>query len=73
MDVTEVNQLKACIRRARVILIQPRFGNSETWVKISKREADELVRGFKQGETPEHHEMYSGSFGELRDGVLYLG
>lgn len=35
------------INTASVIYVQPRLGVSERWVRIAKREAEYLLRGFE--------------------------
>ena len=36
------------ISNARAIYVQPRLGVSERWVRIAKREAEYLLRGFER-------------------------
>jgi hypothetical protein len=73
-DIMTVKQLKAAIKAASEIVIQPRFGASEHWVKISKAEAKALAANLGPNTTtPEEAEMYSGSFGLLDGATLYLG
>lgn len=74
--ITTVRELRNAIREANDVLIQARFGVSERWLKITKREAmtlfDDLTYGDEDA-TPDGFEMFTGTFGELRDGTLYLG
>jgi len=55
-------------------MIQVRFGVSERWVKISKREAMDLANDLPDN-TATYCEMYSGTFGQydFKSGNLYLG
>ena len=72
-QIETVKALKAAIKTATMILIQPRFGCSEAWVKITKAEAKALTANLPAGATPEEFEMYSGDFGTLSGTTLYLG
>lgn len=60
--------LRAAIRDANTVLIQPRFGLSERWLKISKKEALEMIRGYGAGIALELDERYSWI-----DDELYIG
>jgi hypothetical protein len=73
-SISTVPELKRALRQAREVVVLPRFGCSETWVRISKADAAVLV-GKLGGKdtTPEQAEMYSGDFGLLDNGTLYLG
>lgn len=70
--------LKA-LKQAKHVYIQPRFGTSETWIRISKKETLMLLiclGTWINPVTPEALEMYSGVFGTLSpngNGDLYLG
>ena len=68
-----LKELRAAIKVAKTVLMAPRFGVSESWVKVSKADALGLVKGAAGSATAEDFSMYTGEFGELRDGVLYLG
>ena len=73
-EVTTLEFLRTCINKPGVtIFAQLRFGTSEQWVKISKAEARNLITGMSG--SPEHYEMYTGSFGEMNftEKTLYLG
>jgi hypothetical protein len=72
-DITHVADLRIAINTASEVLAQVRFGCSEKWVRISKADARQLITGWKRSDTPEDHEMYSGTFGEFNSGILYLG
>jgi len=77
MNIDTVKDLTRAIKKAKLILIPVRFGLSEDYVKISKVEAEFLVRGIPSYATPAEMEMYSGHFGELKkvdnNFILYLG
>lgn len=76
-DALTVRELRALIRSNRVhkVLVQPRFGTSETWIKISKAEALEILKGGNDGDTAKDLEIYGGNFGSMTDCSkdLYLG
>ena len=75
IHIMTLNNLKAAILKADKIYCQPRFGNVEDWIKISKKEAlaffDGLVasvsgsEGWASDITPGHFEMFVGSFGTI--------
>jgi hypothetical protein len=74
-DLMSLKEVKAAIRKAKVVMIQPRFGLSEAHVEISKKVALEFVSSMvKPGESPEEAGMYGGVYGSLYEsGELYLG
>jgi hypothetical protein len=73
-ELMSLKEVKAAIRKAKVVKIQPRYGLSEAWIEISKKVALEfVVNGIGPDESPEEAEMYGGVFGSLDEGVLYLG
>lgn len=73
-DITTIPELKKAIRRAKVILVQPRFGVSEKWIKITKNEATYIVSDINDSATPEQHEMYGATFATMTDDDwLHLG
>lgn len=72
-DLMTIPETRKAIRKAREVLMQPRFGSSEAWVRISKVEALDLLSNYKDDATPEHCEMYGGRFGELDVSIVYLG
>lgn len=73
-EIKTVKETRKAIRECAEVLVQPRFGNSESWVKMRKADAMDLLRGLKSNQTPNDAEMYSDMFAELMDdGVLYLG
>jgi len=75
IDIKTVTQLKFCVSMAKSIYVQPRFGTSEAWVKITKAEAKAFVEPYVHGQTPEDCEMYTDIFGTYQVGskTLYLG
>jgi len=73
VEIRDLKVLRRAISKAGEVYVQPRFGTAECWVKISKREAKNLVAHFTAGTTPEDAEMYTGMFGTVDGGALYLG
>jgi hypothetical protein len=72
--ITTRKDLDAAIRKARMILVQPRFGVVERWTAITKAEARNFIAAIQPDDTPANLEMFGGQFGELADnGTLYLG
>lgn len=71
--IMTVSELRKAIKVADMILIQVRFGVYESWVKISKIEANDIVKSMSPVTTPGGFEMYTGTFGYVEDGMLYLG
>jgi hypothetical protein len=73
-ELMSLKEVKAAIRAAKLVLIQPRFGLSEEYVEISKKVALAfVVSQIKPEDGPEEAGMYGGVFGSLDEGVLYLG
>ena len=72
-ELMTVKELRAAIKAAKIVLAVPRFGVSESWVKLTKADALGLVKGAKGAATPEEFSMYAGKFGTLTEGTLYLG
>jgi hypothetical protein len=74
-DLTTKRDLFIFIKTCHQVMIQVRFGVSERWVKISKREAMDLANNLSDDATATDCEMYSGTFGQydFKSGNLYLG
>jgi len=75
-DLMTVKETIAAVKKARLILIYPRFGLTEDEVKITKPEALAFLNEcFKDNMdiTPDRFEMYSGRFGYVRGDVVHLG
>jgi len=73
-DITTVASLRCAVKMAKAIYILPRFGTSELWLKITKAEASKLIACYADSDTPEHCEMFAGTFGTMTNGgTLYLG
>lgn len=70
-DLKTIKETRAAIKAARVVYVEPRFGTSETWVRISKADALFILRGMTG--TPHANEMYTDRFGSVQDGAVYLG
>jgi len=73
-NLTTKRDLFIFIKTCHQVMIQVRFGVSERWVKISKREAMDLANDLPDN-TATYCEMYSGTFGQydFKSGNLYLG
>jgi hypothetical protein len=73
-QITNILELRAAIKNAKEVLIGVRFGVSEKYLKISKKEAYYLLENIDQDSSPRDFEMYSGVFGEMDSkGILILG
>jgi len=73
VEIKTVRELKTAIRHAKHILVQPRFGASERWIKITKREAKAIASDIPKFATPAAVEMFTGTFGVVEGDALYLG
>lgn len=68
--------LLRALKQAKEVYVQPKFGSSETWLRVSKKEALMLLSclGTRDNPTtPEGHEMYSDTFGSVLNECLYIG
>lgn len=73
-DIKTVKDLRKSIREAKMVLVQPRFGLSEAYVKISKREAVAMMDGLTDDMTPDSLGMATDSFASVNEiGELYIG
>ena len=72
-ELYHVADLRIAINTANEVLTQVRFGCSENSVRISKADACQLLTGLERSDTPEDHEMDSGTFGTVDGSTLYLG
>ena len=72
-NLTTVQSLQCALNVAKTVYIQPRFGCSERWIKISKKEAQMLVSNLELTMTPKDAEMYTDVFGTLNGTLLYMG
>jgi hypothetical protein len=73
LNLITIPSVRRAIKSARAVYVQPRFGCSEHWVKVTKAEALNMLESFPDHFTPEDAEMYAGTFGTLKDKVLYMG
>ena len=71
--ITTVAEYRCAVRDAKRVFVQPRFGASETYVRVSKVDALYLVRGMKGTTTAQELELYAGSFGTLEGDDLFVG
>jgi len=72
-NLTTVDALQCALNVAKVVYIQARFGTSERWIRITKKEAQILVSNLEREATPKEAEMYSNVFGTLNGTLLYMG
>jgi hypothetical protein len=73
-NINTVPQLKQAVKLAKRVFVQPKFGVSENWVQISKREANDFVSKMEDDTTPHRFEMYADTFGTFYNRtLLYLG
>ena len=73
LELTTVEQLRDYIGFAEEVRIQVRFGTCEEWVKLAKKEARVLIDALEDNATPEHMEMFTGTFGTFEDNILWMG
>jgi hypothetical protein len=74
-ELKTIKSLRHSIKNAKLVLMQPRFGSSETYVKVTKQDALGLIANADGNETPQDWEMYTDTFGrfDLMTKTLYLG
>lgn len=73
-EITTIDELRGAIEVARAVLVAPRFGTNESWVKISKKEARWYLRGYQPEDTAESLDMDMLAFWDEENlGFLYLG
>lgn len=73
-EITTLKRLRSAIREAKEVYVQPRFGSSERWSRVSKTEVMALIKGMTDAHTPQFYEMPTGLYGTLEaDGSLYVG
>ena len=73
-EIETVKELRAAVKQAKEILVGVRFGVSEKYVKISKKEAMYLIGDISADVSPRDFEMYGGVFAEIdAEGTLTLG
>ncbi len=72
-DLLTIRATRQAIRSAKTVLMQPKFGLSEEWVKISKQEALKFLAPFKHDETPENAGMFANIFGSVDGNTVFLG
>lgn len=68
-----VKEARAAVKKAKRVVIRPRFGLVEKEIIITKKEALYLLEDIADDETPESMEMYGSSFGEDDNGYVRLG
>lgn len=78
MEIKTKTDLAKALKTAKAIYIQVRFGCSEDWIRITKREATTFVENNMgtdaDNPTPEDCSMYAGYFGIINENCeLYLG
>ena len=72
-ELMTIKDTMAAIKKAKVVLIAPRFGVSEDWIEVTKKAALAFVGKYGAETTPEDVGMYGGVFGSSEEGVVYLG
>ena len=72
-EIMTVKGLRHAIKTCKEVNAVVRFGVSEAWVKLAKTEALYLIENFNDSDTPDDHEMYTGRFGMVENGILYIG
>jgi hypothetical protein len=74
-ELMTAKELRAAIRKAKIVYVSPRFGCSEHVIEVTKKAALEFVAATVSEETtPREAEMFGGSFGELTEtGEVYIG
>lgn len=71
--LSTIEALLGAIKYAKVVYIQPRFGTSEAWIRISKAEARFLAKALPENATPGVCEFTANQFGHMIEDELYLG
>lgn len=71
--IMTIPELRKFVKKADVIFAMVRFGCSEEWLKITKKEALFLLDGFEDGDTPKDLEMFGDSFGSLETVISIAG
>jgi len=72
-EITNVNDMRTAIAKAKYVMVHVRFGTNESWSQITKTEARALVSHLDLNATPAECEMYSGTFGMVRGNTFYMG
>ena len=72
-DLMTIREVRRAVRKAQSVFVEARFGVAERDIKITKSEAIGLLATFEDDTTPEQAEMYSGRFGVVVGGDVYLG
>lgn len=75
-EINTVAELRKAIKdkRTKDVYVQPRFGLSEIYLRITKTEALIMLAGYDADATAEDCEVYAGSFDTdgLGTGSIYL-
>jgi hypothetical protein len=73
-NLETLGQARLAVANASAVYVQPRFGVSEHWVKITKADARALLATFDPKTTPRQAEMQCNNFGMITpDHTVYLG
>ena len=75
-ELASLADVLAAIKKAKVVMVMPRFGCAEAWVELSKKAAVSYAKAvIAPSASPAHMEMYSGSFGDYdsEGEVVWLG
>jgi cysteine synthase len=75
IEITTARTLRTAVANAKLIMVQPRLGCSEMWVKLGKKEAKLFVKGITNDMTPDDLGTGTGTFGDidLDTGTVYIG
>jgi hypothetical protein len=75
-SIRTIRDLRNAIKICDEVQVTTRFGLSETWVKLPKKEALFLIENIALETTPQEFEMGTEEFGTLEIGarsILFLG
>ena len=73
-NLTTIPSLRLALKMAKEVYMQPRFGASEQWLKVSKQEVGVLLINMADDTTPKDVGMSADIFGSMTNSrILYLG
>ena len=72
-QINTIRELRKAIRKARRVMVSPRFGNFEGLVRISKADALWMIQSYNGDATADDIEMYGGELGRWDGDQLILG
>ena len=68
-----VAEVARAVPNARECLVQIRFGHSERWVKIAKKEVLDFLAFYDESDTAEKLDFPTDRIAELDGRILYIG